>query len=197
MSFTLANGYQSQLPVSLEPLKTVKLLTLVQPPLSLPFNYTALIRKATLEGNTILAPCADEASKSHATRLAVALAPASSGCFLGPIPVTTKRFLNTGSVSPISAPNASIEGIVVSFDVIVTPAKLPCVCCDDASGEATLVCTGQQTSGQLVVVRHVKLEEPDRLIVCASAFTAEASLAPSSFEAVTSSMAVLPAVLRP
>jgi len=37
----------------LEPLKTVKLPTLV-PSLSLLFNYTALIRKATLERNTIL-----------------------------------------------------------------------------------------------------------------------------------------------
>jgi hypothetical protein len=49
----------------------------------------------------------------------------------------------------------------------VTIAKLPCVCCEDARSEATLVCTCQQTKGQLVVVRHVKLEEPDRLIACA------------------------------
>jgi hypothetical protein len=54
--------------------------------------------------------------------------------------------------------NVSIEGIVASFDVIVTLAKLPCVCCEDARGEATLVCACQQTKDQLVVVRHVKLE---------------------------------------
>lgn len=36
--------------------------------------------------------------------LSIHIAPASSGCFLGSMPVATKRFLNTGSVSPISAP---------------------------------------------------------------------------------------------
>ena len=36
--------------------------------------------------------------------LSIHIAPASSGCFLGSIPAAAKRFLNTGSVSPISAP---------------------------------------------------------------------------------------------
>jgi len=63
--------------------------------------------------------------------------------------------------------NVSIEGIVASFDIIVTLSKLPCVCCEDARGKATLVCACQQTNGRLVVVRYVKLEEPDRLIACA------------------------------
>jgi len=43
--------------------------------------------------------------------------------------------------------NVSIEGIVASFDIIVTLSKLPCVCCEDARGEATLVCACQQTNG--------------------------------------------------
>lgn len=58
-----------------------------------------------------------------------------------------------------------VERVIAVRDVVVPPAELPRVEREDASGEPRLVRARQQRDGQLVVVRHVELEEARALAV--------------------------------
>lgn len=55
--------------------------------------------------------------------------------------------------------DAAVEGVVARRDVVVPPPELPRVRGEDAGGEAGGVGARQQREGELVVVRHVELEE--------------------------------------
>ena len=58
-----------------------------------------------------------------------------------------------------------VEGVVGSVDVVVAPAELPCVDGQDTGREARVVGTLEQRYGELVIVRHVQLEEPRSVAV--------------------------------
>jgi len=52
-----------------------------------------------------------------------------------------------------------VEGVVAVVDVVVAPAQLPRVGCENAGREARVDGTLKQRNGQLVVMRHVQLEK--------------------------------------
>lgn len=55
--------------------------------------------------------------------------------------------------------DAFVEGVVARRDVVVAPAELPRVGCEDADGEAGFEGAFEEGHGQFVVVRHVELVE--------------------------------------
>lgn len=55
--------------------------------------------------------------------------------------------------------DALVEGVVARRDVVVPPAELPRVGCEDAGGKAGLEGPGEERDRELVVVRHVELVE--------------------------------------
>lgn len=55
--------------------------------------------------------------------------------------------------------DAPVEGVVARRGVVVPPSELPGVGREDAGGEAGREGAREQRDGQLVVVRHVELEE--------------------------------------
>lgn len=56
--------------------------------------------------------------------------------------------------------DAAIEGVISRGHVVMTPAKLPCVRCEDTSCEAAFVSSCKEGDGEFVVMRHIQLEEP-------------------------------------
>lgn len=62
--------------------------------------------------------------------------------------------------------DSAVEGVVPCCDVVVAPAELPCVGCEDADVEAGVEGAGEEGDCQFVVVGHVKLVEARALAVC-------------------------------
>lgn len=85
--------------------------------------------------------------------------PRALGVRLGIDAVLREAFPKHGVREPQVGADAAVEGVVARGDVVVAPAELPGVGGEDAGGEAGVVGARQERDGELVVVRHVELEE--------------------------------------
>lgn len=72
--------------------------------------------------------------------------------------------------------DTAVERIVPRCDVIMPPAQLPCIRCEDAGGEAAFVGAGEEGDGEFVVVGHVELEKTGTVAVgCGNGFDGAAA----------------------
>ncbi len=111
-------------------------------------------------GNLVPAPGAavpDIIDPGGASALGVFLRVDAHGC---------KTLFEDGVTETEIGANAAVEGVVSYCDVVVAPAELPCIGCEDADVEAGVKGAGEEGNCQLVVVGHVELVEAGALAVC-------------------------------
>ena len=88
------------------------------------------------------------------------------GVFFGVNALGCQALLEDGVTETEVGADAAVEGVVSCCHVIVAPAKLPGVGCEDADVEAGVEGAGEEGDCQLVIVGHVELVETRGLAVC-------------------------------